>query len=276
MELRDLRRHRDRDQEADEHRRAAERRHRPSCARSRRSAATIAPIADASRRTTKVSRNVRRRAATAKTIDVAAHVRVPATGSAASSGYGVNLAQRRSAASRDVAGARPSSSGLRSTGAISAAISAISRLAHARGGDRGGAEAEPARDERLLGVVRDRVLVAGDPGPVERLLRHLAGDPERAQVDEHQVVVGAARHDAEALVRRAPPASACALRTICAAYSRNPGCARLVERDRLRRDHVLERAALEAREHGLVDRGRVLARGRGSRRRAGRAASCAS
>ena len=37
------------------------------------------------------------------------------------------------------------------------------------------------------------------PGPVERLLRDLAGDAERAQVDEHEVVVGAARHDAEAL-----------------------------------------------------------------------------
>ena len=43
-------------------------------------------------------------------------------------------------------------------------------LAHPRGGDRGGAEAQPAGDERLLGVVRDRVLVDGDAGTVERLL----------------------------------------------------------------------------------------------------------
>ncbi len=41
-------------------------------------------------------------------------------------------------------------------------------------------------------------LFVRDPGPVERLLRDLAGDAERTQVDEHQVVVGAAGHDAEA------------------------------------------------------------------------------
>ena len=39
------------------------------------------------------------------------------------------------------------------------------------------------------------------PASVERLLRDLAGHAERPQVDEHQVVVGAARHDAEALGR---------------------------------------------------------------------------
>ena len=41
------------------------------------------------------------------------------------------------------------------------------------------------------------------PGAVECLLRDLAGHAERPEVDEHQVVVGAARHDAEALARRA-------------------------------------------------------------------------
>ena len=84
---------------------------------------------------------------------------------------------------------------------MSAAISRISGSLHAGGGDGGGAEAEAAGDERLLGVVGDRVLVAGDPGAVERLLRHLAGDAERAEVDEHQVVVGAAGDDAEAFGR---------------------------------------------------------------------------
>src|SRR4051812_11500539 len=72
-------------------------------------------------------------------------------------------------------------------------------LGHARRGHRGGAEPQPARDERLLGVVRDRVLVARDPGAVERLLRDLARHAERPQVHEHQVVVGAAGDDAEPL-----------------------------------------------------------------------------
>ena len=45
------------------------------------------------------------------------------------------------------------------------------------------------------------VLVEGDAGPVEHLLGHLAGElgVEGAQVDQHQVVVGAARDEPEAL-----------------------------------------------------------------------------
>ena len=38
-------------------------------------------------------------------------------------------------------------------------------------------------------------------GAVEGLLGHLAGDAEGAQVDQHEVVVGAAGHDAEAFGR---------------------------------------------------------------------------
>jgi hypothetical protein len=74
---------------------------------------------------------------------------------------------------------------------------------------------------------------------------------ERAQVDQHQVVVGAARDQAEAVV---PSASASAwrwhdlLRVVG-----ELGLRRLVERDRLAGDHVLERAALPAGEDGLVD-----------------------
>ena len=114
------------------------------------------------------------------------------------------------------------------------------------------------------------------PGAVERLLGDLAGDAERPEVDEHQVVVGAARHDAEALVgeRRRRARARCA--TIAGGVRRGTsGCAASWKRDRLGRDHVHERAALQPGEHGLVDRGGVLARGTGSPRRAGRAASCA-
>ena len=66
---------------------------------------------------------------------------------------------------------------------------------------RGRADAHAARDERRPRVVGDRVLVERDAGPVEHLLRDLAGElgVERAQVDEQQVVVGAARHEPEAL-----------------------------------------------------------------------------
>ena len=54
-----------------------------------------------------------------------------------------------------------------------------------------------------------------------------------------------------------------------------PGLGRELERHRLRRDDVHQRAALEAGEHGLVDRRRVLGGAQDAARRGGRAASCA-
>ena len=80
----------------------------------------------------------------------------------------------------------------------------------------GGADAQAGGDERRLGVVGDRVLVQRDAGAVERLLGHLAGDAEGPEVDEHEVVVGAAGDDAEALVGQGGGEGA-ALRTIPAA-----------------------------------------------------------
>ena len=53
-------------------------------------------------------------------------------------------------------------------------------------------------------------------------------------------------------------ASARALTTMSAAYCWNSGCVGLVERDRLRRDHVHQRPALQTGEHRLVDGRRVL------------------
>ena len=52
-------------------------------------------------------------------------------------------------------------------------------------------------------VEGDRVLVDGDADLVEQVLGLLAGDPERRDVDEHEVVVGAARDDPGALGRQA-------------------------------------------------------------------------
>jgi hypothetical protein len=55
-----------------------------------------------------------------------------------------------------------------------------------------------------------------DPRLVERLLGHLAREALGPQVDEHEVRVGAARHDREARSTRAS-ASAFAFATTCAA-----------------------------------------------------------
>src|SRR5438309_1673108 len=64
----------------------------------------------------------------------------------------------------------------------------------ARGHGRG-ADADPARDERLLGVAGNRVLVHCDAGPVEQLLGLLASHLLGPQIHEHQVGVRPARHD---------------------------------------------------------------------------------
>ena len=50
------------------------------------------------------------------------------------------------------------------------------------------------------------------PARLERLLGHLAGEALREDVDQQEVVVGAARDDAEAARPARPAASACALR----------------------------------------------------------------
>ncbi|ENN85865.1 hypothetical protein RHSP_17832 [Rhizobium freirei PRF 81] len=60
------------------------------------------------------------------------------------------------------------------------------------------AEADARRDEGLFRVERDAVLVAGDVGTAEGGLRTLAGGVLLAQVDQHQVVVGAAGDDVDA------------------------------------------------------------------------------
>ena len=68
----------------------------------------------------------------------------------------------------------------------------------ARGAGRR-AEPDARRDRRLLRIERDAVLVAGDVGAAERQLRDLAGEPLGPQIDQHQMGVGAAGDDVEAL-----------------------------------------------------------------------------
>src|ERR671935_2658848 len=54
-------------------------------------------------------------------------------------------------------------------------------LLHPAGGDGRRAEADAAGDHGTLRLERNRVLVHGDPGAVERLLRILAGDAARRE-----------------------------------------------------------------------------------------------
>ena len=128
------------------------------------------------------------------------------------SGYGVNFEQSRFACSAppsrllvvDVARAREP---------ISDAISRISSAPMPAVVTDAAPSRSPLVTNGFSGSFGIAFLLHVIPAPVERLLRDLAGDAERAQVDQHQVVVGAARDDAEALGRRARSASAGALAT---------------------------------------------------------------
>ena len=91
------------------------------------------------------------------------------------------------------------------------------RSAHAAGGHGRRAEADAAGDHRRAGVERDRVLVDGDAGPVERGLGLLAGD---ALARRRRPASGGCRCRRETrrqpAPRRASRARAWALSTICA------------------------------------------------------------
>ena len=122
---------------------------------------------------------------------------------------------------------------------------------HAAGGDGGSADADAARFERGGGVERDAVLVHGDAGLVERFLGDLAVEALRAEVDEHEVVVGAAGDDAEPVAgerggERRGVGDDLPLILV------EPRLERFVEADRLGGDDVHERAALDAgKDHGI-------------------------
>jgi hypothetical protein len=101
-------------------------------------------------------------------------------------------------------------------------------------------------------VERDRVLVDRDPDFVEERLSLLAGDTERRHVDEHQVVVRAARDDpGPAFSERIGELGRVLDRSPLVALERLTGGE--LQADGLARDHVHQRPTLDAGEHGLVD-----------------------
>ena len=120
----------------------------------------IAPIRGASQRMTNVARNVTT-AAVAPDDRVAGHTDVRVAhepghevrvgGELRAEAGGCARAPRRRRASSSARAQHPGDQ-LRDLGHLG--------LAHPGGRDRGRPEAQPARDERLLGIVRDRVLVA--------------------------------------------------------------------------------------------------------------------
>ena len=67
------------------------------------------------------------------------------------------------------------------------------------GSDGGSTHADTAGDEGLFGIVGNGVLVDRNVNLVQSLFHLLTGDVEGTKVNEHQVVIGIARYDAEAL-----------------------------------------------------------------------------
>src|SRR5690606_1222839 len=61
------------------------------------------------------------------------------------------------------------------------------------------AEADAGCNKRLFRVKRNTVLVAGDIGAAESGLCTLAGCVLRTQINQHQMVISAARDDVEAI-----------------------------------------------------------------------------
>ena len=124
-------------------------------------------------------------------------------------------------------------------------------------------------------VERNRVAVHGQLHLVQPLLGVLAGPVGRAEVELQQVRVGASGEHVEPAVHqrlRERVRIAPDLRLVVAERLRRGD----LEARRLRRDRVLERAALHAREDRAVDCLRVLLPAEDEARARARRASCAS
>ncbi len=122
----------------------------------------------------------------------------------------------------------------------------------AAGGAGGGAHADAAGHEGRAGLVGDGVLVHGKAHALEQLLCFLAGDVGGGEVDEHQMVVGAAGNQAKAALNHAL-AHCGAVGDDVLDVGLELGLQRLAEGNGLGGDDVHERAALGAREHRAVD-----------------------
>src|ERR671917_1928754 len=123
---------------------------------------------------------------------------------------------------------------------------------HAAGGHRRGPEADAAGDGRLLGVVRDHVLVARDADGLEGLLELLACGGRFDQVHQDQVVVRPAGDEVEPALEQSLRHRLTILDYL-AGVAPELGLERLAEGDGLAGDGVHEGSALHPREDAAVD-----------------------
>ena len=123
---------------------------------------------------------------------------------------------------------------------------------HAASGHSGSADADAAAEGDLLGVEGDAVFVHGDRGLVEGFASDFAVEAFRAQIDEHEVVVGATADDAVA-ERGQSGGEGLGVFDHLGGVVFEVRLEALTEADGLRSDDVHERATLHAREDLTVD-----------------------
>ena len=125
-------------------------------------------------------------------------------------------------------------------------------FAHTTGGDSRSTQTDAGSHEGAAGLAGDGVLVGGDVDAVEAGFQLLAGAFLVPQVEEHQVVVGAAGHQLDAAGLQFSGHGLCVFHDL-AGVVLELGLECLAKADGLGRDDVLQRAALRAGEDGGVD-----------------------
>ena len=121
-------------------------------------------------------------------------------------------------------------------------------------GSRRRAHANAARHKRAAGLVGNGVLVHGKTDAFKQFFGVLTGHVGRREIDQAQVVVGAARHQTQAAIGQGRRPARRQFFTTLSMYVVEFGLADASpQRNGLTRDHVHERAALAAREHRGVD-----------------------
>ena len=164
--------------------------------------------------------------------------------------------------------------GRRPRGRSTSATAAMCCTRQSARGQRGRADPHPGRVEGLARVVGHRVVVDDDPGPVEGLRRRLARHVLGGEVDEDQVVVGAAGDQVEA-ARQQPVGERPGVGDDRVGVVAERRLRRLVQGDRDGGRGVVVRPALEARGRPPCRSPWRAPRGTSASRRAARAASCA-
>src|SRR5438270_973770 len=112
-------------------------------------------------------------------------------------------------------------------------------------------DADAARLENWIGIEWDRILVHGDAGAIEDLLRFLPMNVFRAKIDKHEVIIGAARNDAVTVFGE-PSRKSLGIDDDLTLIIAKLRLERFVKTNCFRRDHVHEWTALHSwKKHGV-------------------------